>query len=117
MIFYSELAETALELLTEFGQAVTINRETSSSFDPTLGIDTTASSSFTGKGAAFEYKAMQIDGTIVQAGDIQLYLNATATVPLIDDRITIDSATYQVMNVEQINPAGTPVLYIIQLRK
>jgi len=117
MSFYSEVAELALEVLTEFGQTITVNRETSSSFDPVLGIDTTVSSSFTGKGAAFEYKATEIDGTVVQAGDIQLYLNATSTAPLIDDRITIDSNVYEVMNVEQINPAGTPVLYILQLRK
>ena len=117
MTFYSETAEVALEVLTEFGQAITVNRETSSSFDPVLGEDTTAASSFTGYGAAFEYKGREIDGTVVQAGDIKLYLNATATVPLIDDRITIDSVAYEVMDVEQINPAGTAVLYILQLRQ
>ena len=116
MTFYSGLATTATNLLTDKGQSITFSREVSSSFDPVLGVPTTSTTTFSGVGAAFGYKQNQIDGEIIQRGDIRLILEATSTAPLIGDTCTIDSVVYKVLFVEKVSPAGTPVIYKLQLR-
>lgn len=115
--FYSGLAAVATNLLTDKGQAVTINRETSTSFDPVTGIDTVTPSSFSGVGAVFDYHRSEIDGNLIQKGDIRLLLNAVTTEPLTDDEITIDGETYRVISVKPTSPGGTVVMYELQLRK
>ncbi len=117
MSFYSNLANVALKLLKDKGQLLTISRETSSGFDPILSDNTVLASSFTGYGAAFDYRKSEIDGEIVQAGDIRLLLNATSIPPEINDTVAVNGGVYRVMAVTETSPAGTPVIYTLQLRK
>jgi len=116
MTFYTDLAAVALRLLTDKGQQVTFSRETTSSFDPGTGINTTTTSTITGYGAAFDYNKSEIDGTIVVKGDIRFLFEA-GSAPQQDDTVTIDSIGYRVMDVKKTSPAGTDVLYECQLRK
>lgn len=116
MSFYSSLAATATRLLDTYGQAVAFSRETSSSFDPVTGIDTTSTSTFSGSGAAFDYNSSEIDGEIVQRDDIRLMLEAVDTAPIIGDKCTVDSKAYRVMNVMTSSPGGTVTHYELQLR-
>lgn len=115
--FYTDLAAVATRLLTDKGQKVTLSRETSSSFNPATGVNTTATSTFSGYGAAFDYNHNEIDGDLIKKGDIRFILEATTTVPLAGDITTIDSVIYRVMSVKKTSPAGTPVMYTLQLRK
>ena len=117
MSFYSGLAVVARRLLTTKGQTLTFSRETSTSFDHILGENTTSASTYTGVGAAFDYNSREIDGEVVQRGDIRLILEATTTPPIIDDATTIDGDVYRIMAVRPISPAGTVVIYEVQLRK
>jgi len=117
MSFYSNLSATALKLLTKFGQAVDISRDTTSSFNPATGITTPgAQVTDSGFGASFDYTAQEIDGTNIIKGDIRLILNSVTRTPESGDTVTIDSVVYRLMNVEKIAPAGTVVIYDIQLR-
>ena len=115
--FYQNLAATASRLLANKGQSVTFSRETSTGFDPALGVDTTTTSSYSGNGGAFDYNSSEIDGEIIQRGDIRLVLEAVDTAPLIGDTCDIDSLAYRVMNVKPTSPAGVPVIYELQLRQ
>lgn len=117
MSFYSGLVTVAQRLLISKGKLLTFSRETSSAFDPILGHNTVSVSTYTGNGAAFDYNHREIDGEIIQRGDIRLILEATTTAPTINDSVTIDSDVYRVMEVRPISPAGTVVVYEIQLRK
>jgi len=118
MSFYSNLAVTARKLLTDKGQQVTLTRSVTAGFDPVPGIDTpAASTTITGYGAAFGYNKREIDGTLIQSGDIRFVLEATTSAPENGDTMPIDSTTYRVMNVRQVNPAGIAVLYECQLRE
>lgn len=116
MTFYADLADVAFRLLKDKGQNVTFNRETSDAFDPVAGENQTNPSTFTAYGAAFNYNKSEIDGTIIQKGDIRFVMEAT-TEPQNDDTTTIDSAIYRVMSVKPTNPAGTSVIYEAQLRR
>lgn len=117
MPFYDDMQAVATSLLTDKGQSLTFGRETSSGFNVPLGVNTTSSSTYTGYGVSTQYKRPEIDGTNIQIGDIKLILQKTTTVPILGDTVTIDSLIYRVMNVESVSPAGTVVIYKIQLRK
>ena len=118
MSFYESLKNTASKLLKDKGQLVTFTRKVTAGFDPVTGIDTPASSTtFTGYGAAFDYNSSQIDGTLIKAGDIRFLFEATDTAPLEEDTTVIDSVIYVVKNVKKTSPAGTVVMYEVQLRK
>jgi len=116
--FYAGLADTAARLLADKGQTISFSRQTGATFDPVLGAESGGSlTAFTGNGAAFGYNNAEIDGTVVQRGDVRLIVESTSTVPEQNDECTVDSVVYRVMNVEPISPGGTTVINKIQLRK
>lgn len=115
--FYSGLAVVATNLLTSKGQSVVFTRKTTSIFNPVKGRNNTTTSTFSGNGAAFDYNRSEIDGEVIQRGDIRLILEATTTAPALGDTAVIDSVTYRVMNVKPTSPGGTVVMYEVQLRK
>ena len=115
--FYAGLAEVALRLLTDKGQSLTFSRETTTVADPVKGKRSTTTSTYTGFGASFDYNRSEIDGTVIKRGDIRLLLNATTTVPIIDDTVPVDGTTHVVKAVRPTAPGGTVVMYELQLRK
>lgn len=125
MFDYAELAGTALELLEEFGQAVTIQAAAlSPEYDPATG--TVAGgllTSYTGTGAVFDYATRDIDGTQVQAGDQRLLLAVTCTdgtdmpEPVAGNLAVLGSTTWRVMNSRPLAPGGVTVVHEVQLRR
>jgi hypothetical protein len=117
MSFYSGLATTATNLLTKYGQTVTLSRVTGATFDPTTGVDSGGSTTtWTGKGASFNYNSSEIDGAMIQESDIRLLLEAVSTTPAIGDQVTVDSVAYHVVSVNETSPGGVVVKYDLQLR-
>ena len=114
--FADNLRATATRLLTEKGQLATFNRETSTSFDHVTGIDTTTPSSFTAYGHPSTYNSREINGSVIQAGDIR-FLMEGVTAPMIEDLVTIDGDIYRVIDVTSTKAQGTVVTYEVQLRK
>ena len=117
MGFYSNLKNVASRLLIDKGQDVTFTQETTTGIDPAAGTKTKTTSTFTGYGAAFDYKRMEIDGELIQKGDIRFLMEATTTIPVPGNTTVIDSIIYRVMSVKLTSPAGIAVIYEVQLRK
>jgi hypothetical protein len=117
MSFYGGLQSTAARLLAKYGQNITFTRQASSSLNPVTGVVTSTPATYTGYGAAFGYGASEVDGVLVQMGDIRLLLEATDTAPEVDHTCVIDSKTYRVMDVKTSSPAGTVTHYTVQLRR
>lgn len=117
MTFYGGLKSVASSVLADKGQNLTFSREGDTAFDPKTGISTTTPTSFTGYGASFNYNTKEIDGSLIQNGDIKLLLEATATAPITGDQVTIDSIIYRVVNIKTTSPAGEIVVYNLQLRR
>lgn len=116
--FYSNLAATASRLLKDKGQSVTFVHPVVGSFDPATGVETPGTPvNISGYGAAFDYMHSEIDGTIIQRGDIRFLFESTTTAPVIGDTVTIDTVVYRVMDSKPTKPAGTTVLQELQLRK
>ena len=116
--FYSGLAAVASRLLASKGQSVSFSRVTGGSKNAATGITSGGSTStYSGNGAGFGYNRSEIDGTIIQSGDIRLILEAVSTTPEPNDECTYDSVDYRVMSVKETSPGGTVTHYELQLRK
>ena len=124
MTFYTRLQATANRLLRGKGQSVTLTKVTAGTYDPTTGGFTGAGTSTqTAYGAVFDYGAKQIDGTLIKAGDKQLLLSAVKTdgtaliAPALGDTVTVGGVTYTLVEpLKEVNPAGTVVLFDVNLR-
>lgn len=128
--FYDDLQLTADELLTEFGQAVTLtNTGAAATYDPATGA-TSGSGSTTQNaiGAVLEYSTFIRQGvrneasSLIRAGDRQLLLSPFAadgtalTAPSVDDTVTVGAVTYTLTAVATNAPAGTVVYYDCNIR-
>ena len=116
---YASLQKTAFNLLKANGQAITFSYTSGADIDPATGIvsDAGTSVNVTGYGAATKYKNMEIDGEAIQASDMRLICDNVATKPEQGWNVYVNSGNWRVMDVEEISPAGTNVIYICQLRK
>lgn len=114
---YAELATTAEELLTEFGRDVTRKSYTVGTYNPATGAAAPTTANTTRKGAMFDFGAGQtlVRGTLVQAGDKRLLVDAAATLSP-QDHFIVGGKEYVVLSVGEISPAGTVVIYDLHLR-
>ncbi len=117
MVDYVRLAETAKQLLTDNGRTLTFTRDTSTGFNPATGVNSITTTNFTGIGAGFDYRRSEIDGEVIQAGDVRIVLEDATTKPLIGDRVLYNGSDYRVMNVDEVSPAGIVVIYKLQVRR
>lgn len=112
---YARAAETALRLLTTFGQSVTMTRTVVGGYDPNTGVTspdqvTTA----TVKAAILPYSNGDklAVGDMVRQGDRKVYIAPGTFAPDALTRLTeADGTVWQLESVEPLAPAGTVVLY------
>lgn len=117
---YDEIAADALEILEEFGADVTLTNNAAATYYPATGGSTaSASAADTRKGAIFDFGAGDVNGPggLIQGGDKRCLLEAGTFAPQLEDHVTANSVEYVIKGVGSINPAGTPVLYDLHLRK
>ena len=117
---YARPAATAKRLLTRFGQVVTVKRVTPGGYDPATGATTAdVTNGYSCSGAVMNYASRDIDGTLVQRGDVRVLLAPpdAAFEPKPGDTVTLADATVlTVINAQATKPAGSPVLYEVQAR-
>ena len=127
MDFYTRMQSTANRMLKGRGQSVTISRQISGVYDPTTGQATVTTSVQTGTGAIFDYGVQQAGiysapGSLIQVGDKQLLLSVISamggllTAPEVNDTMTVGMTVYTIKQVKALSPAGTTVLFDINLR-
>ena len=116
---YANSAATALRLLTRFGQALTVTRETPGAYDPVTGTDAAGTSqTWTPQGVKLDYSQREVDGTSIKAGDQRVYMSAEAGLdPEAGDLVTIGSEAWRVVVSRTLAPAGVAVLLDVQVRR
>lgn len=116
-IDYTSIAENATAALTEAGRDVTHRAYTAGTYSTATGAAAPTTSDSTRKGALFDFAAGKTHerGTLIQAGDKRLLLDAAATVAM-QDKFIIGGVEYGIVSIGEVNPAGTAVLYDIHLR-
>jgi hypothetical protein len=114
---YASVAATSLELLSEFGQNVTLRATTVGAYDPTTGATTNTTADTPRKGVLLDFGAGQTleRGTLIQGGDKRLLVDATGAVSP-QDHFVVGGVEYVVISVGEVNPAGTRVLWDLHLR-
>lgn len=121
MAFYDEMAVMALDLITEFGQPVTIRDTVKGVYDPATG--KTGPDTVTeriGQGILQDFTGQEFQtNTLIKVGDKKLKVAARSlsAPPTLLSRAVIQGRTWSIIPpIKEINPAGTPLLYELQVR-
>ena len=119
---YPRGAATALRLLTKYGVDITFRSVTAGAYDTSTGQSVPIETDTTRKAAFFDvnrlnFGQMLLSGTQVQQGDRRLILDANGSAPSLTTKIIFGGASYAVIDIKELNPAGTPVLYDLIIRK
>jgi len=119
--FYDEMAVVTLELITEFGQPVTIRDAVKGGYNPTTG--TTSQETVTeqiAQGILLDFTGQEFQtNTLIKVGDKKLKIAAKGLEqpPTLLSKVVVQGRTWSIIPpLKEINPAGTPLLYELQVR-
>ncbi|MBD9510003.1 hypothetical protein IB265_24825 [Ensifer sp. ENS10] len=116
MTFYTEMQAMAHELIEEFGQVGVVTRVTPP--DPVLGGEP-VSTPYPATLVPMAYEARYIDGTVILAGDVQIYISSVGLpiTPTVGDTVTANGITYQIIRTDpNVYDSQTSVVHICQAR-
>ncbi|WP_122414419.1 hypothetical protein [Pseudomonas viridiflava] len=121
MAFYDELAVMALDLVTEYGQTVTIRDSVKSGYNPSTG--TTSPDTVTerpAQGIMLDFTGQEFQtNTLIKVGDKKLKIAAKGLEqpPTLLSKVVVQGRIWSIIPpLKEINPAGTPLLYELQVR-
>lgn len=107
---YNKSAATALGLLRQFGQPVTLRRVISIVSDPVAGSVGGTPQTIQTTGARTRLAVDFFEGSRVEVGD-QMWLLSNEQAPRITDVLLLDNVPWPILAIQEISPAGIPVLY------
>ena len=113
---YARLQATAQRLIAKYGQAGTVKRVTIP--DPVYGGDPIVMP-HPATLVLMAYEARYIDGTVIQTGDMQIYISAVglSIEPTMGDVVYANGADYAIVAGDPNKYDGvTPVVFIVQGR-
>jgi len=121
MAFYDEMAVMAMEMITEFGQPVIISRTEPGEYDPNQGAEVPgATVEQIAQGILLDFTGQEFQAnSLIRQGDKKLKIAAQgmAWVPGLLDKVVAQGRTWSIVPpMKEVNPAGTPVLYELQVR-
>lgn len=121
MTFYSEMAVMALEMITEFGQPVTISKTVPGEYDPETGAEAPgATVEQTAQGILLDFTGQEFqNNSLIKQGDKKLKIAAQdlTWVPGLLDKVVAQGRTWSIVPpLKEVNPSGTPILYELQVR-
>lgn len=117
MFDYSKSAATALKLLTKFGASATLIKRVESAYDPATGSNSITETSYTVKAVLLNYSANETNtsGSLIQAKDRKVIMQATTVTPDVSDTLTFNSVTYRILEVNTLSPSGVNVLHELRV--
>ncbi|QOU08047.1 hypothetical protein IM720_15400 [Pseudomonas fluorescens] len=121
MAFYDEMAVMALEMITEFGQPVTISKTEPGEYDPDTGGEAPGSTvEQVAQGMLLDFTGQEFqNNSLIKQGDKKLKIAAQGLswVPGLLDKVVAQGRTWSIVPpLKEVNPAGTPILYELQVR-
>ena len=122
--FYDRMASTALRLIERFGQTIILRDTVPGEYDPVMGETTPELPVDQPAQAILQDYALQqsgmtyAEGAVIKQGDKKILVAAQGiTPPELTTTVIADGATWTIVNIKQINPAGTPLVYELQGRR
>lgn len=131
MSLYPHLAATSLRLLKKYGQPVVLRRysQGGSDYNPSTGRaapkGANGSNDMTrfavptdapGKRVGQQYGATIEANSLIQDTDRWMYMDANGPKPTQQDHIIYQQTNFSIIDVQEINPGGIPLLYLIVIR-
>lgn len=126
MAFYDDMAAVALELITEFGSEQTLRDVTAGVYDDITGTWTTPPGEISQSAqvilldyTSHESGQQYADGAQIKQGDKKIIIAAQglAWPPTLTTKVDVGGVLWQIVNIKEANPAGTPLVYFCQGRK
>lgn len=126
MAFYDDMAAVALELITEFGSEQTLRDVTAGVYDDISGTWTTPPSDISQPAQLIlldytlqESGQQYAEGSEIRQGDKKIIIAAKglAWPPALTTKVDVGGVLWQIVNIKEANPAGTPLVYFCQGRK
>ncbi|KPB51379.1 Uncharacterized protein ALO57_00123 [Pseudomonas coronafaciens pv. oryzae] len=121
MAFYDEIAVMALDLITEYGQTVAIRDAVKGGYNP--GSGTTSPDTVTertAQGILLDFTGQEFQtNTLIKVGDKKLKIAAKGLEqpPTLLSKVVVQGRTWSIIPpLKEINPAGTPLIYELQVR-
>ena len=119
--FYDEMSVMALEMITEFGQPVTISKTEPGEYDPDIGGESPgATIEQTAQGILLDFTGQEFqNNSLIKQGDKKLKIAAQGLewVPDLLNKVIIKGRTWSIVPpLKEVNPAGTTILYELQVR-
>ena len=111
-------AQTAARLLAKYGEPVIVTFTDWAEYDPITGADVGSStiSTINAVGYPSQYHTKDIDGVVIQAGDIRLILELINPEPVIGCLVEINNTVYRIMDIQSIRLSGQDIIFICQVR-
>lgn len=120
MTIYAELKAVADELLgpgSEFAQGTLLLRRITPGTGPAYNPGAPTVTDYALSGAVTGVDRYRADGVLVLVGDRMATVAVPQELPTPADKLIIDSVEHQILKVDIVPPAGTPVACIIYARK
>ncbi len=114
--FYESLRDTAARLIADKGRTMTLRSKTAGSYSTSSGAVSVTSVDTTVTGVVTNYPLMRVDGTLVQRGDLKV-LTVSSVAPKAGDGLYIGTVEHDIIDVREVNPGGTVVVYAVQARR
>ncbi|MDQ7987069.1 hypothetical protein QYS36_19185 [Pseudomonas sp. G34] len=122
MSFYHQMAAMALDMITEYGQLVTLRNLQQGEYDPEASAPAPpVAVEHDVQGLLLEYSGREFEASsLILTGDKKLKIPAQglAWVPSLGSKAVIQGVEWTIVPpVKEVNPAGTPILYELQVRR
>jgi hypothetical protein len=121
MAFFDEMAVMAQDMIREFGQPVIIRATTVGEYDPETGSAGPGTvTEQTAQGILLDFTGQEFqNNSLIKQGDKKLKIAAQGLewVPDLLNKVIIQGRTWSIVPpLKEVNPAGTPILYELQVR-
>lgn len=117
--FYTRMAQVTLAQIADKGRTVTLVTPGADTYIPGTGLTVGTPTEQTPKAVFVDYKAKDVDGTVIRAEDKMCLIAASAlnAEPTTADKIKEGSTEWAVVNVKVVKPGDTAILYRLQVRR
>lgn len=114
---YSNIAAIATKVIADFGKSLTLRNAGTSTYDPATGVNTLVTTDVTIIGTLFDIDKgrKMAAGGLVEMGDKECLIDSTSA-PVIGGKVIDGTVEYSILGFEEINPAGTSIMYTLHLR-
>lgn len=115
---YSGIEKTALAQIADKGRAVNILYKTAGSYDPTADrVSGSSIESVEVMAVVTNFNQRDVAAGLVEAGDLQVMIAASGIVKPKTSDVIEDGEEFTIVNVTEVKPGATPILYKLQVRK